>query len=54
MDNFIKQTLNDYGWELSLSREHGKQKIQRYNKKYLRKLSRKRLKRSLKKIKDFD
>lgn len=47
MDTFKKQTLNDLGWELSFSYELGKKKIQRCNKKRLRKLSRTRLKRNL-------
>jgi len=45
MDKFKETTLNDYGWQLALSREYNKKKIKRCDKKRLRKLSRTRLKR---------
>jgi hypothetical protein len=45
MDNFKKVSLNAYGWEMSFSKEIGKSKLRKAEKKYIRKLSRVKLKR---------
>ena len=45
MDSFKKASLNCYGWELSFSHEIGKNKLRKTEKKYIRKLSRVKLKR---------
>ena len=49
MDIFKKITLCDYGIAITDSHEYGKRKIQKDTKKYLRKLSRTRLKRRINK-----
>lgn len=45
MDNFKKASLNDYEWELEYSHELCKNKLRKEEKKIIRRLSRKRLKR---------
>ena len=44
MDNFKKCYLKDKSWELSYSRERGKEKLQKETKKILNKTARKRMK----------
>lgn len=44
MDDFKKKALNTYGWELSYSEELGKHKLGSKEKKFIRRLSRSKLK----------
>lgn len=50
MDQYKRVVLETYGWELADAEEYSKKKIHRDSKKYLRKLSRKRLKNEDRKV----
>ncbi len=47
MDIFKKASLNDYGYEMEWAKELGKVKLRKFEKKQIRKTSRKRLKQTL-------
>jgi hypothetical protein len=44
MDQFKKASLNSYGWEICLSHEYGKKKLRKSEKKFIKRLSRSKLK----------
>lgn len=47
MNYFRSITINNFGWELSYAKEVGKSKLGKKEKRYIRKLSRTRLKRDV-------
>ena len=49
MDDFKRVTLNDYTWEMDYANELNKNKLRKFEKKFIRKTSRNRLKRELSK-----
>lgn len=52
MDKFKIKSLNDYGYEMAYANELCKSKLKSNDKRYIKKLSRTRLKRDLLKIKN--
>ena len=52
MDDFKKVSVNDYNWDIEYANELGKTKLRRFEKKYIRRTSRSRLKQKLNNYKE--